>query len=170
MRRSCYTPTVGRYIRALLITLFAFSQVAGAVLPGETLSDKTQDDRARALYREVRCVVCQNESIADSGADIAADMRRDIRAHISEGKSDSDIRDILRARYGDYVLFRPRFSLATGLLWGLPVAVLLVGGVIFIAMGGRKSAIDAEPESPSLSAEEQARLDALLNRDTDSHK
>lgn len=170
MRRSRYKPVLGSSIRAVFITLFAFSQVAGAVLPGETLSDKKQDERARALYREVRCVVCQNESIADSGADIAADMRRDIRAHISEGKSDSDIRDILRARYGDYVLFRPRFSLATGLLWGLPVAVLLVGGAIFLATGSRKSANEAEPDAPGLSAEEQARLDALLNRDADSHK
>ncbi len=170
MRHARYSSPAGRYLRALLITLFAFSQVAGAVLPGETLSDKQQDDRARALYREVRCVVCQNESIADSGADIAADMRRDIRAHISEGKSDSDIRDILRARYGDYVLFRPRFSLATGLLWGLPVAVLLAGGVIFVATGRRKGANEPEPDTPDLSAEEQARLDALLNRDPDSHK
>ncbi|WP_126421391.1 cytochrome c-type biogenesis protein [Asticcacaulis excentricus] len=170
MRHPRYSSPAGSYLRALLITLFAFSQVAGAVLPGETLSDKQQDERARALYREVRCVVCQNESIADSGADIAADMRRDIRAHISEGKSDSDIRDILRARYGDYVLFRPRFSLATGLLWGLPVGVLLVGGVIFFAMGRRKSPNGAEPDTPGLSAEEQARLEALLNRDPDSHK
>lgn len=170
MRHPRYSSPAGSYLRALLITLFAFSQVAGAVLPGETLSDKQQDERARALYREVRCVVCQNESIADSGADIAADMRRDIRAHISEGKSDSDIRDILRARYGDYVLFRPRFSLATGLLWGLPVAVFLAGGAIFVLMGRRKEAAVSDSDPPGLSAEEQARLDALLNRDPDSHK
>ncbi|BEV11394.1 cytochrome c-type biogenesis protein CcmH [Asticcacaulis sp. DW145] len=170
MRPPHVTQPPGSYLRALFIAFFALTQLAGAVLPGETLSDKTLDERARALYREVRCVVCQNESIADSGADIAADMRRDIRAHISEGKTDSEIRDILRARYGDYVLFRPRFSLATGLLWGLPLAVLLAGGAIFIGIGRRKSADEAEPYTPALSAEEQARLDALLNRETDSHK
>ncbi|WP_255606622.1 cytochrome c-type biogenesis protein [Asticcacaulis sp. AND118] len=132
------------------------------MLPGEALSDKTQDDRARALYGEVRCVVCQNESIADSSADIAADMRRDIRAHITEGKSDREIRDILRARYGDYVLFRPRFALSTALLWGLPLGVLIGGGAIFVLMNRRKG---PEPETDALSPEEQARLDALLNRD-----
>jgi len=156
-----------------LVVLFALTQIAAAVLPGEAMSDKAQDARARALYAEVRCVVCQNESIADSSADIAADMRRDIRAHIRDGRSDADIRDILRARYGDYVLFRPRLALSTALLWGAPLLVLIVGAVVFVRLGRRKatpeSAAGSGPEvggdAAVLSVEEQARLDALLKRD-----
>lgn len=154
-----------RRFASYLVILFALSQIAAAVLPGEAMSDKAEDARARALYAEVRCVVCQNESIADSSADIAADMRRDIRAHIREGRNDNDIRDILRARYGDYVLFRPRFALSTALLWGLPVGVLVLGGVLFVRLGRRKVSPEMPETEAALTPEEQARLKALLQSD-----
>ncbi|MDC7683660.1 cytochrome c-type biogenesis protein CcmH [Asticcacaulis sp. BYS171W] len=155
---------LGRYVRLLLVTLFAFTQIAAAVLPGEAMPDPRQDQRARDLYSEVRCVVCQNESIADSSADIAADMRRDIRLHIADGLTDTQIRDTMRARYGDYVLFRPRFAPGTALLWGLPLVILLTGGLVFALM-------NKKPEKTvvsELTPEEQARLDRLLNDDNGS--
>lgn len=148
----------------LLVILFALTQIAAAVLPGEAMPDPRQDQRARDLYGEVRCVVCQNESIADSSADIAADMRRDIRLHINEGLSDTQIRDTMRARYGDYVLFRPRFALGTALLWFLPLVVLLTGGLVFALMNKKpeKTAVS------ELTLEEQTRLDKLLDGDNGS--
>lgn len=139
------------------IALWAMLQVAAAVLPQEAMTDPKDDARARSLYQEVRCVVCQNESIAGSSADMAADLRRDIRGHISEGLSDSEIRDRLRARYGDYVLFRPGFSLSTALLWLTPLGVLIIGGIIF----GLTTKSRQNTESEELTDEERARLEDL---------
>ncbi|ESQ79563.1 cytochrome c-type biogenesis protein [Asticcacaulis sp. YBE204] len=158
------SPHRGEGIKVFLVLLFALTQIAAAVLPGEAMPDPRQDQRARDLYSEVRCVVCQNESIADSSADIAADMRRDIRLHIAEGLTDTQIRDTMRARYGDYVLFRPRFALTTALLWLLPVAVLLTGGMIFALMNKRPE----KTEPSALTPDEQARLDRLLDGDNGS--
>jgi len=156
-----------RRLLILLALLFGLTQVAAAVLPSEIMADPDQEARAHRLYREVRCVVCQNENIAASSADIAADMRRDIRLHIRDGLSDGDIREILRNRYGDYVLFRPALTPATLALWFLPVVVLIIGGVIFIRLP-RKTGITAPDDlSPEeLSPEELARLEALLTDDT----
>ncbi|MCR6658549.1 MAG: cytochrome c-type biogenesis protein CcmH [Asticcacaulis sp.] len=89
-----------------------------------------EDARARQLFTEVRCVQCQSESIADSDAQIAGDMRREIRADIAAGKTDAQIRKELFAHYGDYVLFRPRFSAGNLLLWLLPPLIAIVGGAI----------------------------------------
>lgn len=145
----------------ILALLFGLSQIAAAVLPSEIMTDPAQDARARALYREVRCVVCQNENIAGSSADIAADMRRDIRLHISQGLSDADIRDTLRERYGDYVLFRPRLSAGTVALWFLPLAVLMAGAVIFVRLTRKAQT----PQAADLSPEEHEKLQKLLHPD-----
>ncbi len=122
----------------------------------------TPNDEARAqgLFAEVRCVVCQSESIADSDAEIAADMRRDIRAQIAAGTSDADIRKHLYARYGDYVLFRPRVSKANMALWALPPLIVLLGaGGLFMMVKKRR-----DSDAYELSGDEQKKLRELLNK------
>ena len=124
-------------------------------------ADPARDEaRAQALFREVRCVVCQSETIADSDADIAADMRRDIRARIAAGESDADIRKDLYTRYGDYVLFRPRVSKANLLLWILPPLIVLCGVTGLILLVRRRS----ESKSYELSDDEQRKLRDILNK------
>ncbi len=123
-------------------------------------ADPAKDEaRAEALFQEVRCVVCQSESIADSDAEIAADMRRDIRAQIAAGVSDADIRKHLYARYGDYVLFRPRVSPANMLLWGLPPLIVALGAGAFLVMAKRTR----KSETYDLSAEEDRKLRDIMN-------
>lgn len=119
-----------------------------------------EDARADGLYREVRCVVCQSESISDSDAEIAADMRRDIRAGIASGKSDEAIRQDLYARYGDYVLFRPRISKANLVLWAVPPLIAVIGiGAMIAIYRRRREAVAAD-----LTEEEAARLRDLMNK------
>lgn len=91
------------------------------------LADPRQESRVLALEQEIRCVVCQNEPIAQSTAEIAGDMRDLVRERVAAGDSDAEIRDFFRARYGDFVLFRPPFDARTWALWGAPGALLLVG-------------------------------------------
>lgn len=91
------------------------------------LADPRQETRVRELEQEIRCVVCQNEPIAQSTAEIAGDMRELVRERVAAGDSDAEIRDFFRARYGDFVLFRPPFDARTWALWGAPIALLLVG-------------------------------------------
>lgn len=121
------------------------------------LADPTLEQRARDLAREIRCVVCQAQSIADSDADIARDMRGLIREQIAEGKSDQEIRDYLVARYGDFVLFEPPFKPSTYVLWIGPFALLVVAlaGAIFYFR--RPNAAAA-----GLSAAEEKRVAELL--------
>ncbi len=132
------------------------------VLPLTANANAAQDEaRAKALYREVRCVACQSQDIADSDAAIAADMRREIREEIAQGRTDEEIRAGLSARYGDYVLFRPRFSIGNLLLWGLP-PLILVGGIgVFVVVSRRKHT----HRDYTLSEAEAARLRDILNDD-----
>ena len=113
---------------------------SSALAPDEHMARPDLESRALSLYREVRCVVCQNE--ADSSAELAATMRRDIRERLSRGESDETIRQALSARYGDFVLFRPPFNGANLILWGLPVALVLLGGLVFFRQ--TRSALDDE--------------------------
>lgn len=125
--------------------------------PDRPLSDPVQEARAKALFGEVRCIVCQHESISDSPAGIATDMRRLVREEIEGGASDESVRDDLVRRWGDYILFKPPVRLNTGLLWFGPFALILLGGLL-LALQVRKK----RSATPPLSPEEQARLDALL--------
>ncbi|MFC7541993.1 cytochrome c-type biogenesis protein [Siccirubricoccus deserti] len=127
--------------------------------PAEQLRDPAQEERARAIGRELRCMVCQNQSIEDSDADLARDLRRIVREQVAAGRSDSEVMRFLHDRYGDFVLLRPPFKLATALLWGAPV-VALGGGLLLILAMRRRAAATAPPEA--LSAAEQARLEARL--------
>src|SRR5262249_39845013 len=117
--------------------------------------------RARDLSREIRCVVCQSQSVADSDADIAKELRAMIREQIQAGKSDQEIRDYLVARYGDFVLFDPPFKATTYVLWIGPFAVLAIGG-IGVALYFRRRAQEPAARAVALSADEQTRVARLL--------
>ena len=123
---------------ALLIGLFSPTPSL-AVQPDEMLSNPVQEARARSLSRELRCMVCQNESIDDSEAPLAHDLRVLVRERIKAGDSDAQIIDFLVARYGEFVLLKPRLSWHTALLWGLPPALLLCGGALVLVSLTRRS-------------------------------
>lgn len=125
------------------------------------LADPRQEQRARDLSREIRCVVCQSQSVADSDADIAKEVRAIIREQIAAGKSDQEIRDFLVARYGDFVLFDPPFKASTYALWIGPFAILVLAGIgvaIFFRRRAQEPARVAE-----LNPEERDRVARLLD-------
>lgn len=125
--------------------------------PAELLPDRTQEQRAEALGHQLRCLVCQNESVEESNADLARDLRRIIRDRVVAGDTDQQVIDWMVARYGNFVRLRPPFEAMTLLLWGAPVIALLAGvGVAFIARRRRPAA----PEP--LSDAERRRLADLL--------
>jgi len=150
-------------IRALLLALaFAAFMAPGpahAVRPDEMLSDPGLEARAREVGSELRCLVCRNQSIDDSDADLAHDLRVLVRERIKGGDSNDQVVAYVRARYGDFVLLRPPFEIGTLLLWGGPLLILLLGGAaIFRFYRGREAATSPPP----LSLEERRRLTAVL--------
>jgi cytochrome c-type biogenesis protein CcmH len=135
---------------------------ARAVQPDEIMTDPRLEARARALSAQLRCMVCQNESIDESHADLARDLRVLVRERLQAGDSDDQIRAFLVHRYGNFILLKPPFKLETWLLWGAPFLILLAGGgVIFIARRRQKSVAPAT----SLSEAERATLEALLGEE-----
>lgn len=114
-----------------------------AVVAPAVLADPAQEARAQSLEREIRCVQCENEPIAQSTADIAADMRRLVRERVAAGDSDAEIRAYFRQRYGDFVLFRPPWDARTWALWGAPLLLLGLGLVSIFAMRRRAGENDA---------------------------
>jgi len=147
-------------MKRLLLAIAAVFCIAAASDPAERLSDPSQEARARTLFREVRCLVCQNESIDDSEAQLAGDLRKIIRQQVAAGRSDAQIRQFLVARYGEFVLLKPPFSAGNLALWAGPFAVVIVGGLLLLFLLRRRSTAEA------LSEDEEARLAALLqNRD-----
>ncbi len=142
----------------LVVTLLSLAVPSLAVEPGEMLSDPALESRARTLSKTLRCMVCQNESIDDSNAPLAKDLRILVRERISAGDSDATVREFLVARYGEFVLLEPRFRAQTLLLWGVPALVLLIGvGAMVVSASRRRK------EKPkALSGEEKKRLNALL--------
>jgi cytochrome c-type biogenesis protein CcmH len=152
--------------RVVLLALFialAMNAPSFAVQPDEILKDPALEARARHLSSELRCLVCQNQSIDDSEAPLARDLRLLVRERLTQGDSDTQVLDFLVSRYGQFVLLRPRLELQTILLWGLPPAALLAGmaGLLITARRRRRLAVDAAP----LSAEEQQRLSTLVHRE-----
>jgi cytochrome c-type biogenesis protein CcmH len=145
-----------------IVLFFALVMPALAVQPDEILTDPALEARARALSKTLRCMVCQNESIDDSNAPLARDLRILVRERIQAGDSDSQVRDFLVARYGEFVLLSPRFRMQTLLLWGIPALVLLGGGVALAFSLSRRG----RTAPKALSADERKRLNALLK----SHK
>jgi cytochrome c-type biogenesis protein CcmH len=145
----------------LVLTLILAAAPAFAVNPDEMLSDPALEARARTLSAELRCMVCQNQSIDDSNADLAKDLRLLVRERITDGDSDEQVLNYIVSRYGEFVLLKPRFSLRTLLLWGAPVLLILAGGVSLIVFARKRV---GKPTGSKLTAEEQARLAELLEK------
>src|ERR1700751_1764240 len=140
-------------LAACLVALMGLSP-ARAVLPDEVMADPAKEARARELSRELRCMVCQNQSIDDSEAPLARDLRLLVRERIAAGDSDSQVIDFLGARYGEFVLLKPRLERQTLLLWAVPPLVLVVGGLALWIEGRRRTQAGAQPP---LTPEEKAR-------------
>jgi cytochrome c-type biogenesis protein CcmH len=150
------------FVIALLAT-FA-STAALAVTPDEMLKDPALEARARQLSQELRCMVCQNQSIDDSEAPLAHDLRVLVRDRLTAGDSDRQVLDYLVARYGDFVLLKPPFALRTLLLWGLPPLALITGLIgLLVAMLRRRALV----EPKALDAAERHRLATLVEPDAD---
>jgi cytochrome c-type biogenesis protein CcmH len=151
-----------RAVVAMLAALVCAAASARAVEPGEMLEDPVLEARARRLSQELRCVVCQNQSIDESNAPLAHDLRVIVRERLLAGDSDAHVLAFVEARYGEFVLLRPRFKPQTLLLWLAP-PLLLVGAAIFLLRARSRRA--AAPQEAALSRDEQRRLDELLRTD-----
>jgi len=154
-----HSPFAIRLLTALFALLIAFSP-AQAVEPGEILKDPALEARARRLSQELRCVVCQNQSIDDSNAPLAHDLRVIVRERLVAGDSDAEVLAFVEARYGAFVLLRPRLTARTVLLWLTPL--LLLGGAAAYLMRVRRRPAGAPPETAPLSPDEQRRLAELV--------
>jgi cytochrome c-type biogenesis protein CcmH len=151
-------------IGALAAVVAALAAPALAVQPDEILADPALETRARALSRELRCMVCQNQSIDDSDAPLARDLRILVRERLQAGDSDDKVLDFLTARYGEFVLLKPRLRWETAILWLAPAAVLGTGAVVLVILlrRRRRQAPGAHSDQPQLSDQERARLAELL--------
>jgi len=143
------------------IALLLGSPAAHAVQPDEIMADPVKEARARDLSRELRCMVCQNQSIDDSEAPLARDLRILVRERIAAGDSDAQVMDFLVARYGEFVLLKPRLKPHTLLLWLLPPLALVGGGLAMWIQSRRRSRSVADDDR-SLTADEEARLQRLM--------
>src|SRR5438876_11928 len=145
--------------------MFQFATAAVAVQPDEMLAEPKLEARARALSRELRCMVCQNQSIDDSEAPLARDLRILVRERLQAGDSDAQVLDFLTARYGEFVLLKPPLTWHTALLWLAPSGVLMLGMVTLIMARRRRMAGPigaAGAAEPALTASEEERLGRLL--------
>lgn len=162
-----------RVLPALLaIALTLMPSVLYAVQPDEIMSDPAQEARARNLSRELRCMVCQNQSIDDSDAPLARDLRLLVRERIAAGNTDQQVMDFLVARYGEFVLLKPRVEGHTLLLWLVPPLVLAGGGVALWLINRRRNraAPNEEGASFQLTPEEEARLEKLIAGEESAEK
>ncbi|WP_432284502.1 cytochrome c-type biogenesis protein [Aminobacter sp. BA135] len=149
-------PALAGFVAALL-----FAGTAFAVKPSEMLADSKLEARARLLSEELRCMVCQNQSIDESDAELAGDLRVLLRERLLAGDSDEQVMAYIVSRYGEFVLLKPQFNLRNALLWGTPV-LLLLGGGTFVVLQARSR---RRQEPAGLTKDEQAALDAILNKD-----
>ncbi len=143
----------------IVVALAAVTFAANAVEPDEILSDPALEARARTISKQLRCLVCQNQSIDDSNADLARDLRILVRERIMQGDSDEVVIGFVADRYGDFVLLRPPFKAGTLVLWLGPPALLILGAAAVVLYFRRRRA--AQAVAP-LSADEQRRIDTLL--------
>ncbi len=155
-------------MRALFLCLaLIFAPLAStyAVLPNEVLSDPLLEKRARALSKNIRCLVCQNQSIDDSNADLARDLRVLVRERLTSGDSDTEVLDFLIARYGDFVMLKPPFKGSTYILWFGPIAVFVLAVIGLAVFFRRRNVLlaGAGDTAPRLSSEERDRLTRLLD-------
>lgn len=161
-----------RFVAVIVALLHAAP--SSAVQPDEILPNAALEQRARHLSRELRCMVCQNQSIDDSDAPLARDLRLLVRERLKSGDSDQQVLDFLTVRYGDFVLLNPPLNWRTALLWALPSGLLVFGGLGLLMMAwrqrGRASVADSlRPQSP-LTPQEEARIATLLDKDPRANK
>ncbi len=153
-------------MRWLAAGAVAFSLFVGvpahAVQPDEIMQDPAKEARARQLSKELRCMVCQNQSIDDSDAPLARDLRLLVRERIATGESDKQVMDFLVARYGEFVLLKPRLELHTLLLWLLTPLVLMAGAGALWWQNRRRNRGNGGAPTVALTAEEEARIERLL--------
>lgn len=149
---------------AILVLMLLGQPAAFAVQPDEIMADPAKEARARELSRELRCMVCQNQSIDDSEAPLARDLRLLVRERIAAGDSNSQVIDFLVARYGQFVLLKPRFERETLLLW-LLTPLALAGGGLALWLQVRRRRQTGREAPTSLTPEEEARLAALMSED-----
>lgn len=146
-------------LRALFAALAGVACLAAASDPAERLPDPAQEAKAREIFRDVRCLVCQNESIDDSEADLARDLRQIVREQVKAGRSEAEIKRFLVDRYGEFVLLTPRFSAGNLALWGAPFLVVVAGvALLLIRLRNRR------PET-ELDAAEAERVRRLVEKD-----
>ena len=152
----------------LLLLAVAVPTALWAVEPGEMLSDPALEARARSLSKELRCMVCQNQSIDDSEAPLAHDLRVLVRERLAAGDSDQQVLDYLVARYGEFVLLKPPLSWHTALLWGLPPGVLLIGVAAIVVVLTRRRGAAPATEPANLTAAEERRVAELMRGESAS--
>lgn len=151
-------------IRLVVLVFAVLLPIAtAAVEPDEMLNDPALEARAREISAELRCMVCQNQSIDDSNADLARDLRLLVRSRLEAGDSDDEVIDYVVSRYGEFVLLKPRFSPHTWLLWGAPALLILLG-----AIGLWRLAVARRGADRPLSRQEEERLEKILS-ETDDH-
>ena len=152
-----------KYLHALmLVVVLAWSFPVRAVQPDEMLSDPKLEARARAISQELRCLVCQNKSIDESEAPLAHDLRVLVRQRVEAGDSDAQVMNFIVARYGEFVLLKPRLEWRTALLWGTPPGLLLIGIVMLLIAARRRRGMPAAAATANLTAAEEARITELL--------
>ncbi len=157
-----------RMMVAFTLLMLLALPAAHAVQPDEIMADPAKEARARELSRELRCMVCQNQSIDDSDAPLARDLRLLVRERIGAGDSNSQVLDFLVARYGEFVLLKPRFELQTLVLWLLGPLLLIGGGVALWLQIRRRAKNGVDVPAPPLTPDEQARLAALMSDEAKS--
>ena len=151
-------------MKTTLLLLLLFASPALALQPDEILQDNVLEERARVISKELRCLVCQNQSIDDSDAPLARDLRLLVRERLQTGESDDEVIKFVVDRYGDFVLLRPPVKASTLALWISPVALLLLGIFIFLTWF-RKQRQYVPVKAKPLSSEETAKLQAALKKD-----
>jgi cytochrome c-type biogenesis protein CcmH len=162
-------------LKTILVALAAALLLCASVLAKEAAplaQDEAVEQRMVSISEELRCLVCQNESLAGSRADLALDLRREIREQIKAGRSDREIMDYMVGRYGDFVRYRPPVKSTTWLLWFGPFVLLLAALavlVIYLRRRNRRLATESNPDNLALSTEEQAQADGLLRPAAAAH-
>lgn len=155
-------------MRALILVAgLLLAQLTQAAIDTYEFRDDVTRERFTSLAAELRCPKCQNQNIADSDAAIAKDLRDELHRMLESGASDSEIVDFMVTRYGEFVLYRPRVSSQTYLLWYGPAALLVIGIVVVLLVSGKRKSGNRSAEEPGLSAQEKQRLDQLLKQDKD---
>jgi len=154
-------------IARLAAVFLLIASPALAVQPDEILSDPAMEERAREISKELRCLACQNQSIDDSDAPLARDLRLLVRERLQAGDSDEDTMEFIVDRYGDFVLLRPPFKTSTLILWIGPALILIAGILGVVIWHRRRPATAVSTSTAPLSVEEQAKLDRVLAKDSD---